>query len=89
MIENSRSEPHKTTAIDSKTEPILQLYRQTYVKVSGKIIDTTGQKLNEYLRFASERMSQEIAAGDVIEHALKLLFDRDPAFKNWLKENGS
>ncbi len=89
MTENSRSEPNKTMAIDSKTEPILELYRQTYVKVSGKILDTTEQKLNEHLRFPSERMGQEIATGDVIEQALKLLFDRDPAFlKNWLKENG-
>lgn len=89
MTEKPRSEHDRTATIDSKTEPMLQLYRQTYVKVSGKILDTTEQKLNEYLRFASERTDQEIATGDVIEQALKLLFDRDLAFlKNWLKENG-
>lgn len=69
--------------------PILQLYRQNHVKVSGKILDTTERKLVEYLRFASARMNTEIATGDVIEHALKLLFDRDTGFKNWLKENAA
>lgn len=89
MTEKPRSEPDRIAAIDSKTEPILELYRQTYVKVSDKILDTTEQKLNEHLRFASERIGPEIATGDVIEQALELLFDRDLAFlKNWLKENG-
>lgn len=88
MIEKPRPEHDRTTANDSKTEPILQLYRQTYVKVSAKILDTTEQRLSEYLRFASEQMSQEITTGDVIEHALKLLFERDLAFKIWLKQNG-
>lgn len=68
--------------------PILQLYRQNYVKVSGRILDTTEKKLNDYLQFASARMKTEITSGDVLEHALKLLFERDSSFRNWLKQNG-
>lgn len=71
----------------STNNPILQLYRQNYVKVSGKILDTTEKKLNDYIRFASGHMKTEIMAGDVIEHALKLLFERDSSFRNWLKQN--
>lgn len=80
---------NETTAT-SKTQieaPILQLSRLNYVKVGGKILDTTEQKLNRYIQFASSHMKTEITAGDVIEHALKLLFERDAGFKNWLKQN--
>ena len=67
-------------------KPILQLNRINYVKVGGKILDSTGTKLDEYIRYASQRMNTEITPGDVIEHGLKLLFDRDAGFKNWLKQ---
>lgn len=69
------------------TSPILQLNRLQYVKVSGKILDSTGERLEKYIRYASERMNVEVTAGDCLEHALKLLFDRDSGFKTWLKEN--
>jgi len=83
------SENHESTNLTktSADNPILQLYRQNYVKVSGKILDTTEKKLNEYIRFATGRMKTEITSGDVIEHALKLLFERDSSFRNWLKQN--
>ena len=68
-------------------KPILQLYRLNYIKITGKILDTTDAKLGQYIRFASENMNTEITASDVIEHALKMLFDRDAGFKNWLKKN--
>lgn len=67
--------------------PILQLNRMIYVKVGGKILNTTGEKLNKYIAYATEQMNTEITKGDVIEHGLKLLFDRDSGFKNWLKQN--
>lgn len=78
----------KSTMPNSGNEqPILQLYRLNYKKIGGKILDTTDAKLNKYLQFASQHMNTEITAGDVIEHALKMLFDRDTGFKNWLKRN--
>jgi hypothetical protein len=78
----------KSTPRNSGNEqPILQLYRLNYKKIGGKILDTTDAKLNKYLQFASKHMNTEITAGDVIEHALKMLFDRDTGFKNWLKKN--
>lgn len=84
MFENTE----KSNAPNVTSEPpILQLYRLNYTKVGGKILDTTDAKLNKYIRFASEHMNTEITAGDVIEHALKMLFDRDSGFKNWLKQN--
>ena len=67
--------------------PILQLSRLNYVKVSGKILDTTNEKLKHYIEFASGYMKTEITDGDIIEHALKLLFERDAGFKNWLRQN--
>jgi hypothetical protein len=76
-----------TTSISGNEQPILQLHRVNYVKIAGKILDTTDAKLSKYLQFASQQMNTEITAGDVIEHALKMLFDRDAGFKNWLKRN--
>jgi|CXWL01.1.fsa_nt_gi hypothetical protein len=76
-----------TTPSPGIEQPILQLYRLNYKKIGGKILDTTDAKLNKYLQFASQHMNTEITAGDVIEHALKMLFDRDTGFKNWLKRN--
>jgi hypothetical protein len=67
--------------------PILQLNRLNYAKINGKILETTNNKLEKYIRYATERMKTEISSGDVIEHGLKLLFDRDTGFKDWLKKN--
>lgn len=66
--------------------PILQLNRQNFVKISGKVLDSTSEKLDKYIAFASEEMNTKITSGDVIEHGLKLLFDRDRGFKTWLKD---
>ena len=72
----------------TKTEmPILQLNRLSYAKINGKILETTNAKLEKYIRYATERMNTEITSGDVIEHGLKLLFERDTGFKDWLKKN--
>lgn len=75
-----------TTKQSKPPAPILQLNRVNYVKVGGKVLDTTGEKLEKYVAFATERMNTEITSGDVIEHGLKLLFDRDRGFKAWLKD---
>lgn len=75
-------------ALDAKNGmPILQLNRLSYAKINGKILETTNAKLEKYIRYATERMKTEITSGDVIEHGLKLLFDRDTGFKDWLKKN--
>jgi len=83
----SENTDNATTRSSETEQPILQLYRLNYKKIGGKILDTTDAKLNKYLQFASQHMDTEITAGDVIEHALKMLFDRDTGFKNWLKKN--
>lgn len=75
-------------AVETKNEmPILQLNRLNYTKINGKILSTTGAKLEKYMAYASERMKTEITAGDCLEHGLKLLFERDTGFKEWLKKN--
>lgn len=84
MTENTEK---ATAAKPLSDTPILQLYRLTYVKVGGKILDSTDAKLAKYIRFAALHMGTEITSGDVIEYALKMLFDRDAGFKNWLKTN--
>lgn len=67
--------------------PILQLIRLVYVKVNGKILESTNAKLEKYIAYASKRLNTEITTGDCVEHGLKLLFERDTGFKDWLKEN--
>ena len=79
--EVNKTEKPKTNA------PILQLNRLNYVKIGGKVLDSTGEKLDKYIAYASRAMNTEITSGDCLEHALKLLFDRDSGFKAWLKEN--
>lgn len=65
---------------------MLQISRLNYVKINAKILDATDEKLKQYLRFATEQMGTEITNEDVIGYALNLLFDRDSAFKSWLKK---
>lgn len=67
--------------------PLLQINRLIYVKLSTRILDTTDQKLKQYMRFASDTMNTEITNDDVIEYALTHLFERDAAFKSWIKTN--
>jgi len=67
--------------------PLLQINRLNYVKMSTKILEATDKRLKQYLQFASVGMSTEITNDDVIEYALNHLFERDPAFKSWLKVN--
>ncbi len=77
----------KETAKPKTDAPILQLNRLNYVKIGGRVLDSTGEKLDKYIRYASERMNTEVTSGDCLEHGLKLLFDRDTGFKDWLKQN--
>jgi hypothetical protein len=67
--------------------PILQLNRLSYSKINGKILESTNAKLDKYILYASRALKTDITSGDVIEHGLKLLFDRDTGFKDWLKKN--
>lgn len=76
-----------TTTKPKTDAPILQLNRLNYVKANGKILDSTNAKLEQYIVYATQRMKTEITSGDVIEHGLKLLFERDTGFKEWLKQN--
>lgn len=83
---NEQTEKNVTTKPKTNT-PILQLNRLNYVKIGGKVLDLTSAKLDKYIAYASQEMNTEITSGDCLEHALKLLFDRDTGFKTWLKEN--
>lgn len=83
---NEQTEKNVTTKPKTNT-PILQLNRLNYVKIGGKVLDSTSAKLDKYIAYASQEMNTEITSGDCLEHALKLLFDRDSGFKTWLKEN--
>ena len=65
--------------------PLLQINRLTYVKLSARILEATEQKLKQYLQFATVNMNTDITNDDVVEYALNHLFERDPAFKSWLK----
>jgi hypothetical protein len=67
------------------SRPMLQINRLNHVRINAKILDATDQKLKQYLHFATTQMDTEIANDDVIEYALNLLFERDTAFKSWLK----
>ena len=65
--------------------PLLQINRLTYVKLNTRVLEATEQKLMQYLQFATANMNTEITNDDVVEYALNHLFERDPAFKSWLK----
>lgn len=77
----------ETTPTDkrSTTRPMLRINRLNHVRLSAKILDSTDEKLKKYLQFAADRMDTKINGDDVIEYALNLLFERDSAFKSWLK----
>lgn len=64
---------------------MLRLNRLNQVRINAKILDSTAQKLEQYLQFAGRQMDTEITKDDVVEYALNLLFDKDSAFKSWLK----
>lgn len=66
--------------------PILQVSRVNYVKASGKILESTNARLEAYIQYATARLETEVTSGDVIEHGLKLLFDRDQGFREWLRK---
>lgn len=68
--------------------PMLQINRLNYVRVNAKVLDTTDQKLKKYLQFSGQQMNTKVTNDDVIEYALNLLFERDTAFRSWLKTNG-
>lgn len=68
--------------------PLLQINRLTYVKLNTRVLEATDQKLKQYLQFASVGMNTEITNDDVVEYALNHLFERDPAFKSWLRIRG-
>ena len=68
--------------------PLLQINRLNFVKLNTRVLETTDRKLKQYLQFASISMNTDITNDDVIEYALNHLFERDPAFKSWLKTSG-
>lgn len=73
------------TTKSSSERPILQITRLNHIKVNARILDSTDEKLKQYLQFATVQMNTKITNDDVIEYALNLLFERDSAFKGWLK----
>ena len=78
----------RNITLSSKTSlerPLLQINRLTYVKLNTRVLEGTEQKLKQYLQFATANMNTEITNDDVVEYALNHLFERDPAFKSWLK----
>lgn len=68
--------------------PLLQINRLNFVKLNTRVLEATDSKLKQYLQFASISMSTDITNDDVVEYALNHLFERDPAFKSWLKTKG-
>lgn len=82
MTYNSENTP---TARRSTTRPMLRINRLNHVRINAKILDSTDEKLKKYLQFASEKMDTEVTGDDVVEYSLTMLFDRDSAFKSWLK----
>jgi hypothetical protein len=67
-------------------QTILQINRLNYIKVNAKILDSTNERLKKYLRFAADQMRTEVTSGDVVDFALNMLFDRDPGFRSWHKQ---
>jgi len=68
--------------------PLLQINRLNFVKLNTRVLEATDSKLKQYLQFASVSMNTDITNDDVVDYALNHLFERDPAFKSWLKTRG-
>ncbi len=68
--------------------PLLQINRLNFVKLNTRVLEATDSKLKQYLQFASISMNTDITNDDVVEYALNHLFERDPAFKSWLRTRG-
>ena len=68
--------------------PLLQINRLNFVKLNIRVLEATDSKLKQYLQFASVSMNTDITNDDVVEYALNHLFERDPAFKSWLRTRG-
>lgn len=68
--------------------PLLQINRLNFVKLNTRVLEATDSKLKQYLQFASVSMNTDITNDDIVEYALNHLFERDPAFKSWLKTKG-
>jgi len=68
--------------------PLLQINRLNFVKLNTRVLEATDSKLKQYLQFASISMNTDITNDDVVDYALNHLFERDPAFKSWLKTRG-
>ena len=77
--------PSSRTSLE---RPLLQINRLTYVKLNTRVLEATEQKLKQYLKFATISMNTDITNDDVVEYALNHLFERDPAFKSWLRTRG-
>ncbi len=41
------------------TAPILQLNRLNYIKIGGKVLDSTSEKLDKYILYATEKMNTD------------------------------
>ncbi len=82
MTEISETKPATKPFSD---RPMLQINRLNYVRTIAKILTSTDEKLKEYLKFATEQMDTKVTNDDVMDYALNLLFDRDPAFKSYLR----
>lgn len=82
---STATETNPSAKLNSE-RPMLQITRLNHVKINAKVLDSTHEKLKQYLQFAAAQMDTEITNDDVIEYALKLLFERDSAFKSWLKK---
>ena len=83
MTTTSETNP---SAARRSERPMLQINRLNHVRFNAKILDATDQKLKKYLQFAGQQMDTKITNDDVVEYALNLLFDRDTAFRSWLKK---
>jgi hypothetical protein len=81
----STSTENNPNSSESSKRPMLQINSLNHVRLNAKVLDSTDEKLKQYLQFASAQMDTEITNDDVIEYALNLLFERDAAFKSWLK----
>ena len=68
--------------------PLLQINRLNFVKLNTRVLEATHSKLKLYLQFASVSMITDITNDVFVEYALNHLFERDPAFKSWLKTKG-
>lgn len=68
--------------------PLIEIHRTEYEKTTLRLDREVISRLADYCSFVSEVTGEAPTPDEVIDHAMKRLFDSDRGFKLWLSRQG-